>query len=115
MSTKTNKYIQKQVKAIRLMIGTAERERRRRYAAGHAAYLSGIRQSELDSGGITGMLFQWVETDHASYMEYTDAIQQMEDLIEILTDPPIKQMMGGELEQMELAGMKKKERGKRVN
>lgn len=88
-----DKSIQKQIKAIKLAISSLERERRTKYAAGNVAYLSGIRSSSM-KGEYTGELFQWVEDDHKSYQEYSDAISQLEDLIEVLEDTsvPVKRL-----------------------
>ena len=79
----------KQISAIKLSIECLERERRAKFAAGEAAYCHGLRQDTLDSDGITGDGFKWVEQDHKEYRRYTDAIQELEDLIEILEDPGV--------------------------
>jgi hypothetical protein len=79
----------KQTKAIYLAIDALERERRRLYAAGEAAYQQGIRTVKIDNEGVTGEAFTFAEEGHAGYIEYTEAIQQMQDLIEILTDPGV--------------------------
>jgi hypothetical protein len=86
-----NKYIQPQIRAIKLAIGALERERRRNYSVGNAAYCSGIRADVLQ-GEITGTMFQWVEADHKKYQEYTDAIRQLEDMIEILEDGHVERI-----------------------
>ena len=82
-----NKYINQQIKAIKLAIGSLERERRTKFSAGNSAYLSGIRMSIME-GEISGTSFQWVEDDRKSYEEYSEAIRQLEDMIEILEDKP---------------------------
>lgn len=86
----------KQIKAIELAIKALVRERRRLYAAGETAYRQGVRIDHLDKDGVVGELFVFVEDSHQSYAEYTDAIQELEDLIEILEDS------GVTLEQPEL-------------
>lgn len=91
MSTKHNR---KQIAAIHLAIQALNRERRG-YAAGEYAYQSGIRKNIL-KGGITGEAFGWAESDHVKYEEYTKAISEMWDLIEMMDDEPaviIKQQM----------------------
>jgi len=79
----------KQVKALRLAIEALTRERRRLCAAGNHAYRHGIRTDEVNSDGVTGVLFSFAEDDHQSYDEYTAAINELEDLIEILADPGV--------------------------
>jgi hypothetical protein len=86
-----NKYIQPQIRAIKLAIGALERERRRNYSVGNAAYCSGIRADVLE-GEITGTMFQWVEDDHKKYDEHTEAIRQLEDMIEILEDDHVERI-----------------------
>jgi hypothetical protein len=86
----------KQIKAIRLAVESLARERRRLYAAGEAAYNQGIRRDSLDAEEIKGDLFAFGEDDHENYVEYSDAIDQLLDMIEILTDP------GAETEQERL-------------
>ena len=66
-----------QKKAIQLAIMTLKDWRRRNYTAGEAAYQSGVR-------GLT-----FADNGHKHYVEYSEAIQQMEDLIEILEDPGV--------------------------
>lgn len=41
----------------------------------------------IDDKDVTGELFTFAEEDHASYAEYTEAIRQLSDLIEIIEDP----------------------------
>lgn len=82
-------YSRKQIAAIKLVIETLTEERRRRFAAGDAAYRSGIRPDKLSDGKITAAPFIWVEHDHAGWNRYSEAIQQLEDLIEIITDPGV--------------------------
>lgn len=78
-----------QVKALKLAIEALGRERRRNFAAGDHAYRLGMRRDEVNRDGITGELFAFAEDDHRSYMEYTKAISELEDLIEIITDPGV--------------------------
>ena len=80
----------KQIAAINLAIESLKRERRERYAAGEAAYNQGIRTNKLNGGGVTGELFSFAEDGHNGYMKYTAAIQELSDLIEILTDPGVE-------------------------
>lgn len=70
---------------MKLAIDALEKERRARYATGHAAYMQGIRKSVME-GEFTGDLFGWVEDDHKRYLEYSDAIQQLEDMIEVIEE-----------------------------
>lgn len=79
-------YHTKQIKAIKLAIESLQRERRRLYAASEAAYRQGIRRDFLNSNSIVGELFSFAEEDHKKYKEYTDAMNELEDLIDILTD-----------------------------
>jgi hypothetical protein len=76
-----------QIAAIHLAIAALERERRRLYAAGNAAYNQGIRTDVVNSDGVTGELFTFAEDSHKGYKEYTDAINALGDMIEILQDP----------------------------
>lgn len=79
----------KQISAINLSIDALTRERRKLHAAGEHAYQQGIRPVELNSNGIEGVGFLFAEDGHAGYVEYTKAIQELEDLIEVLTDPGV--------------------------
>lgn len=75
----------KQLKAIRLAI-TALTNERRRYSAGHYAYIHGVRADTIKDKRIKGKGFTWAEEDYKTYNNYTQAIKEMHDLIEILTD-----------------------------
>ncbi len=77
------------IAALRLAIEALTRERRRLHAAGEAAYNQGIRTDVIESDELTGVLFSFAEDGHRSYAEYTKAIQELEDLIEVLTDPGV--------------------------
>lgn len=79
----------KQIFAIKLSIESLTRERRKLHAAGEHAYQHGIRSVEINSNGIEGTEFLFAEDGHAGYIEYTNAIQELEDLIEVLTDPGV--------------------------
>jgi hypothetical protein len=72
MSKKTGKVSQK--KALQLAIKTLIDWRRRHYAMGEEAFKKGID-------------FTFAVDGHRNYTEYTQAIHQLEDLIEIITDP----------------------------
>lgn len=63
-----------QRKSIELAIKALTERRRRYYAAGEAAYQKGIR----------GMTF--ADDGHKHYTQHSEAIRQLEDLIEILED-----------------------------
>lgn len=52
-------------------------------------------------GEVSGAPFQWVEDDRKSYEEYSEAIRQLEDMIEILEDDPVKRESQMELFQDE--------------
>lgn len=41
---------------------------------------------------VTGELFRFAEDGHTSYMQYTLAIQELEDLIDILGDPGVTRL-----------------------
>lgn len=79
----------KQIHALELSIDALKEKRRREFSAGEFAYRQGIRVDVLKSGGVTGTLFGFSESGHEKYVEYTEAIQQLEDLIEIITDPGV--------------------------
>lgn len=79
----------KQITALNLAVECIERERRTKYAAGEAAHRQGIKSDIINSDGIMGTAFDWVEDDHKSYERYTKAIQELEDLIDILNDPGV--------------------------
>lgn len=79
----------KQIAAIKLAIESLKKERRAHFAAGGHAYRNGMRTDVIDSEGVTGVGFSFAEDGHASYTQYTDAIQELEDLIEVLTDPGV--------------------------
>lgn len=79
----------KQISAIKLSIEALTRERRKLYAAGEHAYMrQGLRPVEY-SGDIEGTGFLFAIEGHKGYTEYTNAIQELEDLIEVLTDPGV--------------------------
>lgn len=77
--------ISKQIKSLKLAIKALENERRTNYAAGNAAYRSGIRGASM-KGDITGDPSRWADIAHQKYMEHTEAIRQLEDMIEILEE-----------------------------
>jgi len=79
----------KQIKAINLAIEALKRERRKLYAAGEAAYNQGMRTDVINTNGTTGELFAFAEDGHKGYTEYTDSIQELEDLKDILLDPGV--------------------------
>jgi hypothetical protein len=77
-----------QLRALAIGIDAIEHVRRERYAAGHAAYMQGVRPDEI-KGKINGIGFAWAQQDHEKYLECSEAIRQLEDLQEILTDPGV--------------------------
>lgn len=79
----------KQVAALNLAIRSLTSDRRRLYAAGDHAWLSGLRTDTIQDDEVSGELFSFAEDGHKSYEEYTEAIQQLEDMIEIFTDPGV--------------------------
>lgn len=79
----------KQISAIKLSIDALTRERRKLHAAGEHAYQQGMRPVEINSNGIEGTEFLFAQDGHTGYIEYSDAIQELEDLIEVLTDPGV--------------------------
>lgn len=80
-----------QVKALGLAIESLRRERRRNFAGGEDAFRRGFRTQVIPKNdeGVTGHLFAFAEDDHLSYLEYTQAIEQLGDLIDILNDPGV--------------------------
>lgn len=74
------------IAALKLAIEALERERRRLHAVGEAAYQHGIRTDVIESDELTGVLFSFAEDGHKGYVEYTRAINELGDLIEVLTD-----------------------------
>ena len=83
---KLKKHLVPLVKACRLAISLISDERRKKYAAGEYAYQQGIRTSSINSDGITGDVLSFAENSHNKYEEYTEAIRQLEDFIEGLTE-----------------------------
>src|SRR3990172_3448057 len=81
-----NPSANKQTTALKLAIEVLERERRRYFAAGEAAYNQGIRTDKIDTEGMKGDAFTFAEKGHAEYVRYTKAIQELADLIEIVND-----------------------------
>lgn len=75
-------------KAIDLAIQSLTKERRQ-YRPGHFAYLHGIRPDVIDDKKVTGTSFLWAERDYHKHEEYSRAIQELEDLKEILADPGV--------------------------
>jgi hypothetical protein len=72
-------YIRKQLNAIDPAIDALKDIRRRRFAMGEVAYTQ---------QGITDL--QFAIRGHSGYEKYTKAIQELEDMKEILTDPGVK-------------------------
>lgn len=66
-----------QIKAVELAIEALTERRRAKYAAGEAAHKQGID-------------LEFAHRAHKHYTTHTEAIQQLEDLIEILQDPGAK-------------------------
>lgn len=79
-----------QMRAIKIAIDAIEKMRREEYAVGHAAYMQGIRFDEIKDKKVKGVSFAWTHDDYKKYIECTQAIRQLEDLEEILTDPGVK-------------------------
>jgi hypothetical protein len=75
-------------KAIDLAIQALTYYRRAKYATGEDAYRRGIKADQM-TGMITGAPFSWVEEEHNHYMECSRALQELEDLKEILSDPGV--------------------------
>jgi hypothetical protein len=79
----------KQIYAIKIAIETLK-EKRREFAAGNFAYESqGIRTVEIKGDGITGTTLGFAESGHDGYVKYSEAIEELEDLIDILQDPGV--------------------------
>lgn len=72
-----------QKKALELAIKTLIDWRRRHYAPGEEAFKKGIDLT-------------FAITGHHHYTEYTQAIQHLEDMIEIITDPGVTVEKGEE-------------------
>jgi hypothetical protein len=68
--------LRNQLKAINLGIKALTERRRKLYAAGEAAFQKGID-------------FTFAVDGHRHYDEHTQAIRQLEDLKEIITDPGV--------------------------
>lgn len=85
-----DKHLQPQVKAYRLAIESLEEIRRKKFNAAHVAYQQGLRADEIqDDDGVTGLGFAWVEEGEAKYQEYTKAISEMHDLLEMMEDAEV--------------------------
>jgi hypothetical protein len=84
----TNPSAPKQVKALKRAIAAIKHERRAHFAAGEAAYQAGIRKDNIDDEGVKGQAFTFAEVGHAGYVQCTQDIQTLEDLIEIVTAEP---------------------------
>lgn len=80
--------MKKEISALNLAIEALE-EKRRRYAAGYAAYQQGIRANKIVDDKVSGVSFAWVEEDHEQYVKYDKAIERLGDLKEILADPGV--------------------------
>lgn len=85
---KYNPSASKQKAALLLAIDVLKKERRRLHATGEAAYQSGIRKDVIQTEEVSGEMFTFAEDGHIGYVHYSKAIQTLEDLIEIVTDPP---------------------------
>lgn len=73
----TDPSLRAQLKAIDIAIKCVTDWRRRHYGPGHWAYESGVRD------------LTFAEDGHRHYEEYSQALRQLEDLKEILTDPGV--------------------------
>lgn len=66
-----------QIQAIKLAITALTERRRTKFASGESAWLKGLHSLDFAATG------------HLHYTEHSEAIQQLEDLIEILRDPGV--------------------------
>ena len=73
----TDPSLRAHLKAIDIAIKCVTVWRRRHYGPGHWAYESGVRD------------LTFAEDGHRHYEEYSQALRQLEDLKEILTDPGV--------------------------
>lgn len=78
----------KQIKALQLAIVALTKDRRQ-HSPAHVAYRTGIRASKIVDPHTTGTSFLWVEEGEKKYQQYCEAISQLDDLIDILKEPPI--------------------------
>lgn len=78
--------LSKQIAAIKLSIKALEHERRRLHAAGEYAWQSGIRPDVIDDKDVQGIQFSFAEDGHKGYVQYTEAIGEMDDMLEALQD-----------------------------
>jgi hypothetical protein len=79
----------KQIAALRLAIEALEDKRRTKFAVGDGAYRLGVRPDELKGDELKYTGLDFAEKDHKKYQQYTKAIQELEDLIDILEDPGV--------------------------
>ena len=90
--TALDKFLQPQVSAYKLAIEALEDYRRSHYADAHDAYKRGLQADEVNGDGITGIGFAWVAEGEAHYQEYTKAISEMHDLLEMMEDSEVTQV-----------------------
>lgn len=82
--------LKKQIAACKLAVKALTRERRRLHATGEHAWQEGHRPDVIDDPQISGVVFGFAEDDHKGYVKYSEAIQQMEDMIEALSEADAK-------------------------
>jgi len=79
----------RQIAALKYVIELAKEDRRRNYAAGEHAYQHGVRVDKFSGDGIEGQSFGFAEDGHENYVLISEHIRQLEDLIEIISDPGV--------------------------
>jgi hypothetical protein len=84
-----NNSTRKQIAALKAGIEALRDERRRNYASGEHAYQNGMRKDTLKSEGVEGELFMFAEDGHKNYVLISEHIKQLEDLIDIVSDPGV--------------------------
>ena len=83
-------YHIKQIRALKIAVRCMESERRK-FSAEHQAYIQqGIKPHRIDSDGVTGTTLEFAEVGHRKYMELDQAITELLDLVDVLSDPGVK-------------------------
>lgn len=88
MTTSPATINRRQIQAVHHAIEALESVRQRKYSAGHYAYEHGVTPDVLDDGETTYTGFAWAERDWQEAERIDKDIDELHDLIEMLTETP---------------------------
>ena len=80
--------------AVKMAIDALEKERHQ-FSFGYHAYRNGIKPDVINDEDVTGVMFGTFQRDHQKYVKLDQAVQEMEDLLDILGDEPVEVIKQG--------------------